>query len=142
MGRPTIVHPLRLEYVANELEEVLCVSGEAAVRPVGVVVELHLVRGILLHEGRERVVGEVNLWLQLHSSPSINFVDVSAYMCFMSSYLSITCESPQCPKSLSAANISVPCHAQHTYILCIDLNMLTSWKAIYTYMCKPIQLLI
>ena len=71
---PTAIHLLRLEYVANEFEEVLCVSGEAVVRPVGVVVELHLVRGILLHEGRKRVVAEVNLWLELYRSVLLNTI--------------------------------------------------------------------
>ena len=49
----TSVHSLWLEYVANEFEEVLCVLGEAIVWPVGVVVELHLVGHILLHEGKQ-----------------------------------------------------------------------------------------
>ena len=98
-------------------------------RPVRVLVEFHLVWGILLRKGKKHVSAEINLWLQLHSSPSINHVDVSAYICFMSSYLSITCESPQCPKVLPTSQ----CHALlsiHIYILCMDLNILTSWKAI------------
>ena len=40
------MHSLRLEYVASELEEVLCVFGEAVMRPVRVVVEFYLVWGI------------------------------------------------------------------------------------------------
>ena len=37
-------------------------------RPVRVVIELHLVWGILLHEGKGHGVAEVNLWLQLYRS--------------------------------------------------------------------------
>ena len=32
---PPTVHSLLLQYIANELEEILCVPGEVVTRPVG-----------------------------------------------------------------------------------------------------------
>ena len=43
-------------------------------RPVRVVIELHLVWGILLHERKEHVVAENNMWLQLYRSVLIKSI--------------------------------------------------------------------